>query len=200
MLLSKRSVVLLLVTFEVYISAQASSTKLPESPTSNIAAIMKRLQKKGQVRPRRSYIDNRIDTFPIEPVYFSQRNHDSSQQPEPDHSFQHPYGFDMDHDSELDLLSSLGIKEVPLKGEHHAPVLPHQQHSEPLDLVSLLIDDGDLKDGPEFDFSPLPPVLDVTAPVSERAEKEAATIMDEFLNFLALKESGALNDCLKRQQ
>jgi hypothetical protein len=200
-MLTSSSFVLLLVTCEVYISALTSPSKMSGSPTSTIVTIKKRLQKKGYMRPRRSYHDNRIDTFPAQPVYFNERSTGRSQPSEHGASYHSPYGMEMPHDDGLDLLMSLNFDESPPKDDHPIATARPSHHREPLDLASLLLgDDEDLMEDSDLPYPLLPAKFDFNAPVSERAQKEARNIMDDFTLFLELKASGALDACLKRQK
>ncbi|CAG5133029.1 unnamed protein product, partial [Candidula unifasciata] len=196
-----RSMLLVLTVYAVCENIRGSSAKVSDNPTSNIVTIVKRLQKKGQVRPRRSYLDNRIDTLPSEPVYFSQRNHDSFSAHELGRNYHQHYDVDTTQDALLGLLNPFDSK-ASQKEHQHLPTSDHRKHYKPLDLSSFpLPEEDDLGQDAGFDFSSLlPPTFDVTAPVSERAKQEADTIMDDFLNFLDLKASGALDQCLNRQK
>lgn len=142
----------------------------------------------GQIRLKRSYIDNRIDTFPTHPAYYSHRRYDSLPSHELHHNFHPPYSLDSAHDIGLDSLDPLNIPDTRARAVPSSPPRSPSFPKQPLEFGPLLFSESDDGQDDGLDFSSLlPSVLDVKTPVSERAAKEADDIMEDFLNFLDLR-------------
>ncbi|BFZ05280.1 hypothetical protein BsWGS_08319 [Bradybaena similaris] len=192
---------LVLTVYAVCENIYGSPAKISDNPTSNIVTLVKRLQKKGHARIRRSYLDNRIDTLPADPVYFTQRNHDSPSSQDLGRNYHSIYDVETTQDGMIDLLGPFDFQGAQ-KPHPHSPASGHRTHHQPLDLSSFPLPEDDYMDQEVgLDFSSLlSPKLDITAPVSERATQEADDIMADFLTFLDLRASGVLDQCMNRQK
>lgn len=142
----------------------------------------------GHARLRRSYMDNRIDNLPADPVFFTQRNHGSPSAQDLGRNYHPLYDVEATQDGLIDLLNPIDF-QVAQKPHLRSPASDHRTHHQPLDLSSFPLPEDDYMDQDGgLDFSSLlPRKLDVTAPVSERATQEADDIMADFLTFLDLR-------------
>ncbi|XP_059178971.1 uncharacterized protein LOC131958110 [Physella acuta] len=137
-----------------------------------------------KLRSRRSEFDNRIDTFPDHPVYFS------------------PRGYDLPHfPRNTKDAPRHHLQDLLLPPSHFEMDDPKMEDFEPLDPDFLLklpkSLDGFQKPsdcGESFKGDVDPALADIV--LSEEAMKMGEKTMDEFMTFLDLKASGALDKCL----
>ncbi|BFZ16136.1 hypothetical protein BsWGS_19175 [Bradybaena similaris] len=193
----------LLLWFVVYITCYSLPTDATESlhhtaPSSRVKRIKpfngqlaqprlygKRNHVAGGKYRSSSYLDNRIETFPALPDYSAgDRFQDTPPRLELSQTLHFPYSQDMVEDISLDYTMSPKLQEALLSRDQPRPDSADADDRRPLE------DDIDFT-------SLLSPALDAETSVSESAKSAADSLLQDFLTFLELKASGALDECFR---
>ncbi|KAI8783510.1 hypothetical protein BgiBS90_015126, partial [Biomphalaria glabrata] len=169
-------------------SSADKGTKSPVTP--KLFKLMGSLHAQASAvsRSRRSYLDNKIDTFPQHPDYHAYHSDDYYR------THLRPDELDSERDYESAMAGRSYPRMVP-KDERFAPIQMKAFQGLDLDDAPEL-DDVDLENIDDIFGAALPKKFNIHAPVRPEAKAKADNILQEFMEYMNLKESGALDLCL----